>query len=271
MSAQFNDILAELETWYDSDRGQYLLQQIKQALQPQLDNAFGYHILQIGPLSGDPLFGACRINHRIMACDSGGEGTNLICQAGEIPLESDSVDVVIAHHTLEFVDNPHQVLRELHRILTPQGQLLILGFNPHSLRGLVTRIKGLSKRSFWQAHRPVSISRLSDWLHLLGFELREGNHLYVVPPTGQARFRAATASLDKWCVDHKLPLGGLYMQAAIKQVAAQNRPLSMLRRHGEKLLDLAVPKPVVAPSPAPNSPTRSPGAISRNSTGEVLH
>ena len=145
MSAQFNDILAELETWYDSDRGQYLLQQIKQALQPQLDNAFGYHILQIGPLSGDALFGACRINHRIMACDSGGKGTNLICQAGEIPLESDSVDVVIAHHTLEFVDNPHQVLRELHRILTPQGQLLVLGFNPNSLRGLVTPDQGAVK------------------------------------------------------------------------------------------------------------------------------
>ncbi len=271
MSAQFNDILAELESWYCSERGQYLLQQVRQALQPQLDNAFGYHILQIGPLPGESLFGDCRINHRIIACDRRGEGTDLLCEAGEIPLQSDSVDVVIAHHALEFVENPHQVLRELHRVLTPQGQLLVLGFNPHSLRGLVTRIRGLSKRSPWYEHRPVSISRLSDWLHLLGFELRDGSHLYAVPPAGQARVRAATELLDKWCVEHKLPLGGLYVQAAIKQVAAQNRPLSRLRRHGEKLIDLAVPKPVVAPSPAPSSPTRSSGVVSRNSSGEVLH
>ncbi|MEP4147817.1 MAG: methyltransferase domain-containing protein [Halioglobus sp.] len=271
MSAQFNDILTELETWYGTERGQYLLHQIRQALQPQLDNAFGYHILQIGPFPAEPLFGDCRINHRITACHKGGESTGLVCESGEIPLQSDSVDVVIAHHALEFVENPHQVLRELHRILTPQGQLLVLGFNPHSLRGLVTRARGFSKRSPWNHHRPVSVSRLSDWLHLLGFELRESNHLYTVPPAGQGRVRAVTQSLDEWCVNHKLPLGGLYLQSAIKQVAAQNRPLSRLRRHGEKLIDLAVPKPVTAPTPAPNSPTRSPGIISRNSSGEVLH
>ena len=271
MSAQFNDILTELETWYGTERGQYLLNQISQALQPQLDNAFGYHIVQIGPLPGAPLFGACRINHRITASHREGGSTDLVCESGEIPLQSDSVDVVIAHHTLELVENPHQVLRELHRILTPQGQLLILGFNPHSLRGLVTRVRGLSKRSPWRYHRPVSLSRLSDWLHLLGFELREDSHLYAVPPAGQGRVKSATQAMDRWCVGHKLPLGGLYLQTAIKQVVAQNKPLSRLRRHGEKLIDLAVPKPVAAPRPAPHSPTRSPGVISRNSSGEVLH
>ena len=271
MNAQFNDILTELESWYDSERGQYLLGQITGVLQPRLDNAFGYHILQIGPLRGEPLFGECRINHRIQACDRSGKGIDLICEPGEIPLESDSVDVVIAHHGLEFVDNPHQVLRELHRVLTPQGQLLILGFNPHSLRGLFTRLRGLAKNSPWHSHHPVSLSRLSDWLHLLGFELRESNHLYALPPVGGGKIKATTEFLNSWCTEHKLPLGGLYLQSAIKQVAAQNRPVSRFRRHSEKLIDLAVPKPAVAPSPAPNTPARTPGVVARNSSGEILH
>ena len=271
MSGQFNDILHELESWYGGDRGQYLLRNLRRELSPHLDNAFGYHILQIGPLQGEPLFGECRIHHRIQACNRPGPGIGLVCESGEIPLESDSVDVVLAHHSLEFVDNPHQVLRELHRVLTPQGQLLVMGFNPYSLRGLVTRVRGLSRNSPWREHSPVSSGRLSDWLHLLGFELLESAHLYAVPPVGTGRVRRATEFLDEWCEKHRLPLGGLYLQRAIKQVAAQNRPRSILRRHGEKLIDLAVPKPGVAPSPAPNVPTRSPGAAARRRPGELLH
>ena len=271
MSGQFNDILQELESWYGGERGQYLLAKLRQELSPHLDNAFGYHILQIGPLRGETLFGDCRINHRINACSKPGEAVNLLCESGEIPLESDSVDVVIAHHSLEFVDNPHQVLRELHRVLTPQGQLLLMGFNPHSLRGLVTRMRGISRSSPWHGHRPVSNSRLSDWLHLLGFELREHAHLYSMPPLGSGRVRRVTEAMDEWCHQHRLPLGGLYLQRAIKQVAVLNRPRSILRRHGEKLRDLAVPRPGVAPSPTPNAPTRSPGSAARRRPGELLH
>ena len=52
MSAQFNDIFTELESWYGGERGQYLLRQLRAALRPHLENAFGYHILQMGPLRG---------------------------------------------------------------------------------------------------------------------------------------------------------------------------------------------------------------------------
>ena len=271
MSAQFNDIFTELESWYGGERGQYLLRQLREALRPHLENAFGYHILQMGPLRGEDLMNECRINHHIQACDRAGERVSLLCTAGEIPLESDSVDVVIAHHSLEFADNPHQVLRALQRVLTPQGQLLVLGFNPLSLRGMLNRARAVPKASPWRAHSPVSVSRLSDWLHLLGFEVLEASHLYSLPPFGSGKVRRVTQSVDRWCVDHKLPVGGVYLQRAVKQVVGQNRPMSMLRRHGETLIDLAVPKPKIAPSPAPSTPSRNPGAIARNAAGEILH
>ena len=271
MSGQFNDILHELESWYGSDRGQYLFHTLETELSPHLDNAFGYHILQIGPLRGKDLFGGCRINHRIRACHHSGESVDLVCESTEIPLQSDSVDVVIAHHSLEFVDSPHQVLRELQRVLTPQGQLLVIGFNPYSLHGLVSAARGVSSRSPWHHHHPVTMRRLTDWLHLLGFEPQESAHLYAVPPLGGGRLRRATQALEQWCRRHRLPVGGVYLQRAIKQVAAQNRPRSLLRRHREKLIDLAVPKPGVAPSPAPRAPSSSPGAAARHSSGDLLH
>ena len=162
MSGQCNDILEELESWYGGDDGRYVLEQTRAALQPHLERAFGYHILQIGPARGLSLSQGSLINHRIYAGERPGEGVDLITRGDELPLECDSVDVVIAHHSLEFVANPHQVLREVQRVLTPQGHLLLVGFNPYSLHGINTRLRGLSGKCLWhaQSRRRFSLTGL---------------------------------------------------------------------------------------------------------------
>jgi SAM-dependent methyltransferase len=43
-----------------------------------------------------------------------------------IPLLSGTVDVVLARNSLDFVDDPDQVLREAQRILAPGGTLIVL-------------------------------------------------------------------------------------------------------------------------------------------------
>ncbi len=146
------DTLTELESWYARDSGQYLLDSTLRAVAATLDTAFGYHLLQTGCSRGHALFASSPINHRIYAAERAGEQINLLALADELPLESDSIDTVIAHHTLDFADNPHQVLREMQRVLTPQGQLLIIGFNPHSLLGVNTRLRGISRKSLWHGH-----------------------------------------------------------------------------------------------------------------------
>ena len=163
-----NDVLTELESWYALNNGQYLLEATRRALQDALDTAFGYHILQLGVSGGVPLCQGSPINHRLFCAQRPDEGVGLVADPDALPLESDSVDTVIAHHCLEFADNPHQVLREIQRVLTPQGQLLIIGFNPYSLLGVSTRCSGLLRNSLWSRHNPVSEHRVSDWLHLLG-------------------------------------------------------------------------------------------------------
>ena len=150
MSGQFSEIFGELESWYRQDRGQYALEQTRAALRRHLETGFGYHILQLGPLRSESLLDHSPINHRIYAGDRAGGQVGLLCDGDEIPLESDSVDVVVAHHCLEFSNHPHQVLRELQRVLTPQGHLLLVGFNPLSLRGLGTSLRRLHRRSPWR-------------------------------------------------------------------------------------------------------------------------
>jgi SAM-dependent methyltransferase len=249
MNSEFSDILTELESWYERDNGRYLLKCTGQAMQGLLEKTFGYHILQMGITRAQPLFEGSSINHRIYASHESGGAVSLVCEPEELPLESDSVDAVIAHHSLEFAAHPHQVLRELQRVLRSQGQLLIVGFNPYSLSGIGNYARGFSRRPLWQRHHPVSERRLTDWLHLLGCEVQNSHRLYTLPPFGGARIRRWLTLGDQWANRHNLPVGGLYLLHAIKQQPALHRRRRSLKLASESLMGLAVPKPKTAPTP----------------------
>ena len=59
-----------------------------------------------------------------------------------LPFAAGSVDLVVLPHVLEFAANPHQVLREVERVLVPEGHVVIAGFNPVSLFGLKRMLAG---------------------------------------------------------------------------------------------------------------------------------
>lgn len=250
MRADCIDILAELESWYARDNGQYLLRATRNAVQGLLDTSFGYHILQLGVSGGHPLCQGSPINHRLYCAGRPGEGVGLIAEPEELPLNSDGIDAILAHHCLEFATNPHQVLREIQRVLTPQGQLLVIGFNPYSLLGCKTRLQGALRDPLWSRHRPVSEHRLRDWLRLLGFEVLDTFRLYGLPPVGSGRLRRIITRGDTWTARHNMPLGGLYILHATKQVAGLHRPRRALLSRRARLIGLV-------PNPVPTSP-RSP-------------
>lgn len=245
------DIFSELESWYARDNGQYLFEATRAAMQDQLDTSFGYHILQLGISGAHPLCQGSPINHRLYCAGRWSQGVGLLAEPEELPLESDSIDAIIVHHCLEFAANPHQVLREIQRVLTPQGQLLVVGFNPYSLLGCKTRLRGLMRDPLWSRHHPISEHRLTDWLHLLGCEVLDSLRLYTLPPVGSGRLRQLTMRGDAWTVRHNLPVGGLYILHATKQVVGLHRPRRFLPSRRGSLIGL-VPKP--APTPAPRSP-----------------
>lgn len=248
MPAQCSDILAQLESWYARDAGHYLLDLTHETARDMLDTSFGYHLLQVGVAGGRPLFESSPIKHRVYCAEREGEGVDLVAHVDELPLESDSVDTVIIHHCLEFARRPHQVLREAQRVLTPQGDVLIIGYNPYSLLGGYSRMRGLLRHTLWRHHSPVSESRLKDWLHLLGFEVRRTRYLYNVPLAGRGRVRAWLARADAWATRYNLPAGGVYVVHATKQVAGMTG--QRRERKARRLIGL-VPKPVTGPNPVP--------------------
>lgn len=197
-----------LELWQKSPRGQRLLQRQSDELQRRLPDLFGRYFLQIGSWgAGGELLSGCQMLHRAVLGTLNGAAGQARVQAECLPLADKSVDALLLAHVLDFSESPQAVLREVNRVLTERGRLIILGFNPLSLWGLRQRL-GLRDRTFPAAARFIRARRLCDWLELLDFEVTE------VTPVSLAS--TPTAS----------PLAGAYLLHAKKRVI----PLSLIGR-----------------------------------------
>ncbi len=247
MGADSIAICEQLESWYEKPAGQYLLGRERELVEQLLEQVFGYHQLQLGVSRKQPLGLENTLNHKIYAGESGG-GIGLVTEADSLPFFNDSIDVVLLHHALEFAENPHRLLREVHRVLAPRGHIIILGFNPLSLFGAAIQARGVFPGSLWSGASPMGTRRLRDWLHLLGAEVDEVRHCFAVPPAGGERVFGYLRGCDEFLVRHGLPLGGVYAVRAQKQVSTLTPTRARWqRRMGDKLIDLTSPKPVPSP------------------------
>jgi SAM-dependent methyltransferase len=144
-------------------------------------------------------------------------------RAGALPMESDSVDVVLLPHVLEFEPHPHEALREASRVLVPEGHLFLSALNPLSLAGLWQVVRRRSGRAPWHG-RFLAQGRLRDWLKLVGLELIGAHGVFFRPPVNSGRLMQRLAPME--ALGHHLwpPLAGAFVLAARKRVS-QARPI----------------------------------------------
>ena len=67
---------------------------------------------------------------------TGARQADIVADASSLPLEQESVDLVLSTQVLEHVPEPADVLRECHRILRPSGRVALtapLVWEPHEL------------------------------------------------------------------------------------------------------------------------------------------
>lgn len=247
------EISRALESWYARESGEELCDAIRERLESVLALSFGYHIVQMGPLPTRSLIADSPINHQIIASAAADSAVSVFCHGDELPLETDSVDTLVAFHALEFDEQPHGSLREMQRVLRPHGHLVIIGFNPWSLLGVSQYLRGMRDASLWnkKRHRPVSLHRLTDWLRLLDCELESAQQLFPVPLSGRGRWRRFVGNVDDWACDHNLPGGSVYIAHAIKQIAGVRRPRSLRARARASFRGLSV---AGSPAPTPRQP-----------------
>jgi len=214
-----------LSPWLESPAGQYVLNWEQQQLDAAVADIFGFHALQIGlpELQG---LRANRMPHRWQASDSPHAHIAVQCDFDALPFDSQSLDLVVLPHTLETSPDPHHALREVERVLMPEGRVVILGFNPNSLWGARQNFGRLRQRLalgssplfFPGSFELITQGRLRDWLHLLNLEVEGGCFGCYRPPINQGgwleHFGWMESAGDRWWP----MLGAVYLLVAVKRV-----------------------------------------------------
>lgn len=222
--------------WLKTPAGRYLLEWEQRHLDTAVVDLFGFHALQLGMPELDALR-ANRMPHRWVASEAppapAEAGDGALPRAGvalrldfdALPFDTASLDLVVLPHTLELAHDPHQTLREVERVLLPEGRVVVVGFNPASLWGLrqkfgrMGRVLGRTRELFLpNTGEFLGYRRLRDWLRLLSFEVEAGRFGCYRPPVVSDTWLARTEWMDHsgerwWPV-----FGAVYFVVAVKRV-----------------------------------------------------
>lgn len=220
-STPMNLLRQKLHTWFTTGLGQGLLVLEKHHMGSVLNRLFGYHLLQLGRYTHEDLLENSRIAHKLMLDlyrdEASDNYSHVLSCSDSLPVASDSLDVVVLPHVLEFEKSPHQILRETERILIGEGHVVILGFNPWSLWGLWRMLLAWRDEPPWCGHF-LSLSRLKDWLTLLDFEIEQIVHFYFRPPIRNKAIMKHLEFMEKLGRYAWPYLGGAYILVAKNRV-----------------------------------------------------
>ena len=203
---------ATLSDWFETPGGRHVLGWEMAQFDNAVDDVFGFNAVQVGL----PQLDFLRENRIAYKARIGLEaGGALRAEPWQLPLASQSIDLVVLPHVLEFSPHAHHILREAERVLMPEGSIVISGFNPLSLWGAKRALKRRSSEYPW-CGRFIGLLRLKDWLALLGFELNGGRFGCYAPPVTQARWLERFAFMER-AGDRWWPIaGGVYVVRAVK-------------------------------------------------------
>lgn len=178
-----------IHAWLRSPLGARLYAIERRLVSEALAQVFGWQLLQIGLWGDDDgLIGDARTQRKTVLAwhgdrprDDSRSGDAVIrSRTDALAIQSDAADAVLLPHTLEYEPDPHEILREVGRVLAGEGHLIVLGFRPFSSWGM----RNLFARDGFPpgTERLIGERRLRDWLKLLGFEIVDSRrYLFTLP------------------------------------------------------------------------------------------
>ena len=221
-----------MQDWIQTPAGRYLLDWEQSQIDRAVVDIFGYHALQLGLPERDTLRDN-RMPHQWVAADQADypcvapplpRAIALITDFSALPFPSSSIDLVVLPHTLEFSDDAHATLREVERVLVPEGRVVITGFNPGSLWGMqqrryhVYQRLGLGRSFLPETGEFLGSWRLRDWLKLLSFEVETHNFGCYRPGFRSEQWLQRFAWLDNWGSRWWPIFGAGYFLVGVKRV-----------------------------------------------------
>lgn len=163
-----------LFSFYETPQGRLLRVLEKNYLKHSITVGCKQAILQIGALGWETDFIDCSLYQKYSIVDIRSEGSceaiNIRARSFKLPIQSETVDLVIVPHLLEFDSNRFQTMREIERVLKPGGEVIILNFNSLNIWVRLQSLWDKRLSSSWLGNF-IPRSRISDWLKLLSFEV----------------------------------------------------------------------------------------------------
>lgn len=218
--------------WLDSPTGRYLLDWEQQRCDEAVADVFGYHSLQLGL----PMLQGLRANrmpHRWLAVESTAEAAAwagcapaaegewpacAVLEPSALPFADASLDLLVLPHTLERTPDPHGALREVARVLVPEGRVVICGINPASWWGMQSALAPHSPQ-LPDVRSAIGYWRLRDWLRLLALDVQAVEFGCHRPAVKSAQWHQRWGWMDALGARAWPILGGVYCVVAVKRVA----------------------------------------------------
>ncbi len=273
--------IIDLQQWFATAPGRYLLEWEQRAFDEAVTDLFGYHALQLGLTDIDALR-ASRISHRwLLSSDpdvllspapppglASAKRVALIADSAALPFEANSLDLLLLPHTLDLSSDPHGTLREVERVLVPEGRVIISGLNPASLWGMRQRRSRFFQRLGWgqqflpEAGDAISYRRMRDWMRLLSFEVEASRFGLYRPAFGNPAWLDRFAWLDR-AGDRWWPIfGAVYFVTAVKRVRGMTLLPASWRKRPKAVASAPVPvagkmRQAGAPLDAPRNKQRA--------------
>jgi SAM-dependent methyltransferase len=131
----------------------------------------------------------------------------------ELPLLESVVDVALLVHALEFADDPAEMLKEVWRVLAPQGRLVLAVPNR---RGVWARFD----TSPFGYGQPYSRPQLARLLKESQFSVLSWHHALYFPPSSRSPVLSAAPAIEGFGSRLMPALSGVIVVEAAKQVYA---------------------------------------------------
>ncbi|HVY66791.1 MAG TPA: methyltransferase domain-containing protein [Gammaproteobacteria bacterium] len=161
---------AAVREWLATPLGRRVLANEQRLIRQALERVFGEQFLQIGAWGARNAFlRHARTQRRALLDWRPGVAADILSNPEQLAVASDSIDVVFLPHTLERTPSPHALLREVDRVLRPDGHLLVLSFAPGGFWGLRHVLSSRGDPACRE--RLIREGRLRDWLELLSFDV----------------------------------------------------------------------------------------------------
>jgi SAM-dependent methyltransferase len=221
-----NESQEDIQAWFAQDLGQRILADEQKCLDSIMPEMYGYHLMQLSVLNNVVLSQQSPVTHHFSLGLQQAQAAGALADFQHLPIEAESIDVAILHHVLDYSPNPHQLLRETARSIIPNGNIIIIGFNPFTGLSLKKQFGRVFIRSAHWRYQNLRSSRLIDWLRVLDFEPMVLRHGYYGMPFN----RGYRQGYDKFFSKMLPSSGAFYMIVARKSVI----PMTLIKQPWKK-------------------------------------